>query len=139
MPTVAWNVSAAVLLAPRSGLSGCELYMGRQPDPSLEGSVDLAPVSGELPREPSADGCPGGWYRTAFASSVLRYARRRADGGGRVDNGLLRGADDLIWEAVLELEREQERAHAYANDRARAIAEREAKRRAKKGRASRGH
>jgi hypothetical protein len=120
-------------------MAGCELYMGRQPDPGLDETVDLAPMSGDYPREPSADGCPGGWYRTPFASSVLRYSRRRTDAGGRVDNGLLRDADALIWEAVLELELEQERAHAYANERARAIAEREAKRRAKKGRASRGH
>jgi hypothetical protein len=115
-------------------MTGCELYMGRDADPSLEGTVDLAPMSGEHPREPSADGCPGGWYRTRFASSVLRYARRRTDAGGRVDNGLLREADELIWEAVLELEREQERAHAYANDRARAIAAREAKRKRGRGR-----
>ena len=136
---MAWDVSADALLAPASGERAAQLYMGRAPDKSLEGKIDLAPLSGKFPREQSSDGCPGGWYRTAFASSVLRYRRRRAEGGGRVENGLLRDADELVWLAVLELEREEERAHAHASEAGRQIAER-ARKKASKGKGRRrGH
>ena len=133
LPPVKWDVDARRLFAPRRE-HDASTYLGRPGDPALEGAVDLAPVNHELPHEETAGGCPGGWYRTAFCSSVLTYARRRTDGGGRVDHGLLEGLDPQIWAAIRELEREEERAHAYVSERAREIAEKSRK----KGRTKHG-
>lgn len=115
-----------------------QLYMGRHPEKALDDTVDLWPHKPTIPHEDTADGCPGGWYRTAFASSVLRYSRRRTEHGGRVDNGLLRDTPPQIWEAVLEFELEQERSHAHATREARRIAERN-RPKTKKGGRNRGH
>jgi hypothetical protein len=41
------------------------------------------------PAEPVSDGCPGGWARCRFAESVLRYRRRRVEGGGHDANPLI--------------------------------------------------
>jgi hypothetical protein len=133
LPAVRWDLDARRLFAPRR-LHDASLYLGRYPDPALEGTVDLRPVHHELPHERTEDGCPGGWYRTAYATSVLFYARPRTDTGARVDHGLLVDADPQIWAAVRELEREERRAQAHVTERAQAIAERKRKGGRKRGR-----
>lgn len=51
------------------------------------------------------NGCPGGWYRTPFIDSILRYRREPLEGGARVENLLLSRCDDeLVLEAVRLLE-----------------------------------
>jgi hypothetical protein len=73
-----------------------------------------------LPRQPAIDsrgvidrptedieneGCPAGWVRSPFVQSVQRYTRAPTENGGRVSNPLFdRCDDDLVIEAVLELE-----------------------------------
>jgi hypothetical protein len=76
-----------------------QIHLGAPPRYD-DGCDDLEPL------EPiEADGCPGGWYRTPFVESVLRYARRPAGDGGRVPNRLLDLCDDeLVIEAVERLE-----------------------------------
>ena len=109
LPTVPWDVDVMRLTG----------YMGR---PAYE-VEDMStwrvngatvPISPDRPPEDPADGCPGGWVRSPFALSVLRYTRTRADGGIRNQNHLLDRADDrLIEEAVLYYEREQDRVFAH--------------------------
>ncbi len=69
-------------------------------------------------------GCPGAWYRTDFVASVLRYYRRRTEGGGRVPNPALDACDDpLVHEAVQALESYEDGALSeYLENRAKAVA-----------------
>lgn len=72
----------------------------------LEGEDAPGAEEWAAPSEPACDGCPGGWYRSRFVESLLRYRRRSADGGARVANLMLeRCDDDLIIEAAEMLER----------------------------------
>lgn len=115
LPRVAWSVTAADLYQrPSSGRISCGLYRGRLADPRLAGTTQLGvPVSADEPLEVAADGCPGGWYRTAYVDSVSRYTRHRTETGGRVANPFFDAAEWQTQEAVLYYESEQERWHAY--------------------------
>jgi len=89
-------------------------YMGRRPDRSLAGTKNLGrDVLWEQPLEPECDGCPGGWYRTAFVDSLDPYFRRRTGEGARVPNPRFDSADWLVQDAVMYFEEEQERLIAY--------------------------
>lgn len=71
-------------------------------------------ISPTHPTEDPADGCPGGWIRSAFALSVLPFVRIRTEGGGRNPNLLLeRADDDLLIQWVQTFEAEQERWEAW--------------------------
>lgn len=79
--------------------------MGASPRHDLEGSDDPEALDWQAPSERACDGCPGGWYRSPFIESVLRYRRRQADAGSRIPNILLDRCDDeLVLEAVELLE-----------------------------------
>jgi len=113
---VLWQITRRELLdKPTHNPIGCVTYFGRWPDPTLAGTVDLGRVHPEEPHEPTADGCPGGWYRTAFANSVAPYLRRRVDNGARVPNYRF---DDpstpwQVKEAAVYYEQEQERWYCW--------------------------
>jgi hypothetical protein len=102
-----------LLKRPRVNPIRCSIYKGRQPSPRFEGVVDLLEQNPRLPHEATADGCPGGWYRTGYVDSVDRYRRRRTEHGGRVANPFFDSASWQVQEAALYLEHEQERWHAH--------------------------
>jgi len=89
-------------------------YMGRDPlgpgDQAIELGIELDPKE---PFEPSANGCPGAWYRAAFVDSVWPLTRRRDGNGGRIQNPRFDAADWFAQEAALYFEAEEERALAY--------------------------
>lgn len=63
--------------------------------------------------EPVEHGCPGGYQRAWFVWSLDRYMRRRTAQGDRVSNPHLdRSTDFLVVDAVLYMEREEERCRA---------------------------
>lgn len=67
----------------------------------------------KTPPEPNDDGCPGAWYRCAFADSVSRYERKLLR-DAIASNPLLDRCDDpLVLEAAdyLENERLRHRNH----------------------------
>lgn len=68
------------------------------------------------PSEPNDEGCPGGWYRTAFAASVRRYHRPVAEGVYSPNLLLARCDDPLVHEAVTYFEHEQARHRAWAHE-----------------------
>jgi hypothetical protein len=77
------------------------------------------------PPEPLSDGCPEGWARSPFATSVVPYIRRRDANGNRVQNPRLdRCADRLVVDAVLYFEGEQESLVARRDELQAAIWER---------------
>lgn len=83
--------------------------MGAHRRHDLEGVDGPGAEDWAAPNEPACDGCPGGWYRSAFLESVLRYRRRSTDGGGRVPNLMLEQCgDDVVLEAVEWLERAED-------------------------------
>ncbi|HUU96313.1 MAG TPA: hypothetical protein VM487_11280 [Phycisphaerae bacterium] len=109
-----WAITARELLyLPTVSPISARRYRGRYPDPALEGTIDLYPVDSNEPHERSADGCPGGWYRTPYVDSVAPYLRRRTEGGGRVENPLFTTAPMQVQAAVMHYEAEQERWHAH--------------------------
>jgi hypothetical protein len=144
LPRVEWSITARELYTiPTINPICTDVHMGRAP-------IDAVEVPGNNsathPAEPASDGCPGGWYRTAYVGSVIPYLRRRTDGGGRVSNPVFDRANHLIQAAALEVEREQERWHGriaeLSSERARAQAEkrkREAKTRGPRGHRRRGY
>jgi hypothetical protein len=69
----------------------------REPDP-------------ESPSEWTTDGCPGAWYRCAWALSVSHYERLLTDGGFSENLHLTRSDDRLLLDAVAYLEMERIRA-----------------------------
>lgn len=75
-------------------------WMGRAPCYELE-------ESDARWRRPAEDieheGCPGGWYRTAFVESLRPYMRRGDGKGGRVSNRLLEMCDDRFVVACINL------------------------------------
>lgn len=114
LPRVEWHVDVNRIAA---------VYSGRHEHEARAAGADVfsrcPPGLWEWKRPPEApgDGCPGGWYRSPFAASVLRYVRTRTEGGARVPNPLLDRADDpLIEAAVLYFEREQERVYALQTE-----------------------
>lgn len=104
MPPVRWDVDASKLNA-----AG---WMGRQ---AITASTALSERANprhplNYPRETPEHGCPGGWYRSVFVTSIYPYLRRRDDHGNRVQNLILdRCDDDLILQLVAYAEDEQER------------------------------
>ena len=46
------------------------------------------------PHEKRSEGCPGGWARSRFAQSLLRYRRGRLEGGGHDSNPLVHANTD---------------------------------------------
>jgi len=108
-------------------------YMGRYPDKRLAGAKVLGlEQRTDTPFEDPALGCPGGYYRTAFVDSVWPYTRRRTTAGGRVPNPRFDSAPPLVQQAVMALENEEERWHAFVDAEA-AKRERKAMEKARKG------
>ena len=108
-----WDVSAIRLYSRPSAKHG--LYFGRWPDRRLDGrkEIDAIRVDPDEPIEPAADGCPAAWARSPFCDSVYPYARRRTEGGDRVDRPLFSSAPWQVQEAAEYLEAEQERWREY--------------------------
>lgn len=79
----------------------------------MAGTVDLRKVNPVEPHERTEDGCPGGWYRNGFTTSVARYVRQRIKGGGRVSNPFFDKADRVVQDCVMYLELQQERWHVH--------------------------
>lgn len=96
------------------------VHMGAPRDYAREGQGDWAAPAEDIEN----GGCPGSWYRTDFVASVLRYYRRRTEGGGRVPNPALDACDDpLVHEAVQALESYEDGALSeYLENRAKAVA-----------------
>jgi hypothetical protein len=71
-------------------------------------------VRSDEPPEDPTEGCPAGWYWSAFVQSVRPYLRRRDQQGNRVANLLLeRVEDEVLLALVAYLEDEQERWESY--------------------------
>lgn len=69
------------------------------------------------PAEPNDDGCPGGWYRSGFAMSVMPYERTIMD-GSIASNPLLDRCDDpLVLAATQYIEAQRLRHRHYWNDK----------------------
>lgn len=82
-------------------------WMGAPPDHT---TGDERPVE-------RLDYCPQSWQRSGFAVSVLQYARRRTRDGGRVPNRFYDlNTDELVIEAVRELESYDDWWHAERED-----------------------
>jgi len=113
--------------------------MGRDPlgpdDATTELGIELDPAE---PFEPSANGCPGAWYRAAFVDSVWPLTRRRDGNGGRIQNPRFDSADWQAQEAALYFEAEEERALAYL-ERKRFEVQAAMDRKAERERQSKGH
>lgn len=79
--------------------------MGREPDYEREGEHRWLRPREDIER----DGCPGGWYRTEFIGSLMRYYRRRDGKGGRNVNPHLDACDDpFVISCILEIEGHEE-------------------------------
>lgn len=73
----------------------------------------------DAPGEWNTEGCPGAWYRSAFAISVSQYERILSDGGFSENLALTRSDDRLLLEAVSYLETQRIRArNHYEKERA---------------------
>lgn len=97
---VEWDVAATKLLH----------YHGRPRDPDAE----LLGGSWEQPHEPVEDGCPGGYQLAPMVWDLHRYIRRRTKDGDRVQNPHFdRLEDDIVTDAVLYFEAEEDRAMAH--------------------------
>lgn len=71
----------------------------------------------KAPPESTEDGCPGSWYRCAFADSVSRYERTIMR-DAIASNPLLDRCDDsLVLEAAAYLETERLRHRNFWNER----------------------
>jgi hypothetical protein len=99
-----------------NGTPAVDFYLGGYPDQRLLGTVDMVPVNPDMPHERTADGCPGGWYRSSFVDSIVPYLRRRTEGGGRVQNPRFDSASWQIQEAALHVEHEQERRQGWISE-----------------------
>lgn len=67
----------------------------------------------EHPAEHTDDGCPGSWYRSAFALSVAHYERMLTQSGFSENLALSRSDDRLLLDAVSYLEGERVRSHNH--------------------------
>lgn len=76
---------------------------------------DSSPEDPERP-ERSDEGCPGGWYRTAWALSVFRYLRPVAEGVYSPNLLLDQSNDPLVIEAVTYFEHQQMRWRAWSSE-----------------------
>ena len=88
--------------------------MGRYPDKSLSGSTVLGlPQVHSRPWEDPEHGCPGAYYRVTLVDDLWPLLRRRTRDGGRVPNPAFDRAHWTAQQAVMHLEHEEERWHAY--------------------------
>ena len=69
------------------------------------------------PGESTEDGCPGSWYRGAWALSVAHYERRMSEHGFSENLHLSRSDDRLLLDAVGYLEDQRVRARNQDNRR----------------------
>lgn len=69
------------------------------------------------PGESNEDGCPGSWYRSAWALSVAHYERRMSEHGFSENLHLSRSEDRLVLDAVGCLEDQRIRARNRDSDR----------------------
>ena len=70
------------------------------------------------PAEDISDGCPGGWARSRFAESMLRYRRQRLEGGGHDINVLVHaGTEPQVIEALRYYESQEAAAFSEFNRR----------------------
>lgn len=67
------------------------------------------------PHEPNDDGCPGGWYRSAFPFSVMQYERTIQEHSIASNPILDRCDDPLVLEAVAYLEAQRLRHRNHYN------------------------
>ena len=74
-----------------------------------DGRLDIHPA------ESHCDGCPGGWYRSAFVDSVTTYERHLFDGGFSANVALDRTTDPLVIESTQYLESQRLRHRNYWN------------------------
>ena len=73
----------------------------------------------DCPGEWNTEGCPGAWYRSAFALSVSQYERMLSDSGFSDNLHLSRSEDRLLLDAVSYLETQRIRArNHYERERA---------------------
>ena len=80
---------------------------------------DPAEKHPDTPGEWNTEGCPGAWYRSAFALSVAHYERMLSDGGFSENLALSRSEDRLLLEAASYLETQRIRArNHYERERA---------------------
>ena len=88
--------------------------MGAPPRYDLEGKTkDWAKPHEDIEKA----GCPSSWSRSEFVRSMLRYYRRRMEGGGRIENlDLTQCRDFLIHEAIQSLESYEDMANAEAHE-----------------------
>lgn len=68
------------------------------------------------PLETHEEGCPGSWYRSAFALSVIPYLRNLHQGGYSENLRLTRCTDRLVLDAVAYYERMQLSARRYFDE-----------------------
>lgn len=80
--------------------------MGRAPLYEREGED---PRWRRPPEDLACEGCPGGWYRSAFVESLLPYYRRRDGKGNRVSNPNLDSCGDpFVVACILAMEAHEE-------------------------------
>jgi hypothetical protein len=76
------------------------------------------PDASQEPKESHDEGCPGAWYRSRFAASLMAYERPVSEHGVYSENPLLTRCDDpLVLEAIQYLEHERARARALMRER----------------------
>ena len=113
LPVVRWEIEERELRrVPTISPIDTTIYQGRYP-------VDEPPRgygSKDKPCEAWGDGCPGGWYRSDYVTSVIPYLRRRDDGGGRVRNPLFDNAAWQVQQAAMHVEHHEERWHAEISE-----------------------
>lgn len=74
---------------------------------------DATEPNPEYPGEWTTEGCPGSWYRGAWALSVATYERMLTDYGFSENLHLTRSDDRLLLDAVDYLEGQRVRARNY--------------------------
>lgn len=99
--------------------------MGAEPRYDIERDLErvrLEVLNGNprRPSEPLDEGCPGGWYRCEFVSSVMPFRRRRTRDGLHDSNPRLNDSTDPpILEAIAFYEEQEakawEQVHRFAN------------------------
>ena len=86
--------------------------MGKLPDPNSKDPLEQA----DDPPEGHAQGCPGGWYRSAFIDSLRDFEPLQAEGGSTPCYELEQADSRLIHEWVRLLQIEQARQSAFEHE-----------------------
>lgn len=77
----------------------------------------LTIVEGDKGGESNEEGCPGAWYRSQYAHSVVEYQRPRDKNGGYSESlKLSRCTDDRVIDAVQYLETERARCSHHLEE-----------------------